>query len=127
MKGIITTAVVLAVALLHTSAQAQETAKIGVYDSRAVAVAFAGSDAFNQWMSGLKTDYERARSDGNQSRVAELEAEFESRQQLMHMQAFSIEPVDNILASIEKPSGAGDQGGSRSGGHCIQVGQGYNG
>ena len=36
--------------------------RIGVYDSRAIAVAFVGSEAFNKWMSGLKAEYERAKA-----------------------------------------------------------------
>lgn len=74
--------------------------RIGVYDSRAVAVAFAGSEAFNVWMSGLKAEHREAKAAGDQKRVAELEAEGAQRQKLMHKQGFSTAPVDNILEHI---------------------------
>ena len=75
--------------------------RIGVYDSRAIAVAFAGSEAFNGWMSELQAEHQRAKVAGDQKRVAELEAEGAERQKLMHEQGFSTAPVDNILEHIK--------------------------
>ena len=43
------------------------TYRIGVYDSRAIAVAFAGSEHFNQWMSGLYAEYKKAKAAGELS------------------------------------------------------------
>jgi uncharacterized secreted protein with C-terminal beta-propeller domain len=76
-------------------------ARIGVYDSRAVAVAFAGTEPFNKAMSSLQAEYENAKVAGNQKRVEELEAETVARQQLLHLQAFSTAPVDDILEQIK--------------------------
>jgi hypothetical protein len=78
-----------------------ETVRIGVYDSRAIAVAWAGTASFNEWMGSLQSEYQNAKAAGDQKRVEELEAEAEARQQLLHMQAFSTAPVDEILAHIE--------------------------
>ena len=78
-----------------------EMARIGVYDSRAIAVAFAGSEAFTRWMAGLKADHENAKARGDEKRVAEIEAEGAERQKLAHKQAFSTAPVDEILEQIE--------------------------
>ena len=75
--------------------------RIGVYDSRAIAVAFAGSEIFNKWMSALREEHKKAKAAGDQERVAELEAEGAERQKLMHKQGFSTAPVDNILEQIE--------------------------
>jgi hypothetical protein len=91
---------------LHQASLAQETgattkARVGVYDSRAVAVAFAGSAAFNRWMGGLKAEHEKAKASGDQKRVAELEAEGAARQRLLHMQGFSTAQVTNILDQIK--------------------------
>jgi hypothetical protein len=85
---------------------AQETGstaktRVGIYDSRAVAVAFAGSAAFNRWLSNLKAEHEKAKASGDQKRVAELEAEGAARQRLLHMQGFSTAPVTNILDQIK--------------------------
>ena len=59
--------------------RAKTKERIGVYDSRAIAVAFAGSKIFNKWMFEQK---------------AEL-------QKLMHNQGFSTAPMDNILEQIK--------------------------
>ena len=85
---------------------AQETgarakARVGIYDSRAVAVAFAGSAAFNRWLGDLKAEHEKSKSSGDQKRVAELEAEGAASQRLLHMQGFSTAPVTNILDQIK--------------------------
>ena len=75
--------------------------RIGVYDSRAVAIAFAGTGFINQKMSAFQKEYQAAKAAGDQKRVAELEAEAEAQQRLLHMQAFSTAPVDDILATIQ--------------------------
>lgn len=75
--------------------------RIGVYDSRAVAVAFAGSAPFAKWMSALRTEHDKANAAGDDKRVAELKAEAASRQKLMHMQGFSTAPVDDVLEHIK--------------------------
>jgi hypothetical protein len=78
-----------------------EPVRIGVYDSRAIAVGWANTAPFNAWWGSLQSEYNRAKAAGDQKRVEELEAEAEARQRLMHMQAFSTAPVDSILAYIE--------------------------
>ncbi len=85
---------------------AQETGsttkvRVGIYDSRSVAVAFAGSPSFNKWLGDLKAEHEKAKASGDQKRVAELEAEGAARQRLLHMQGFSTAPVTNILDKIK--------------------------
>ena len=75
--------------------------RIGTYDSRSVAVAFAGSKAFGKWMADLKGEHAKAKAAGDQKRVTELEAEGAARQRLMHKQGFSTAPVTNILEQIK--------------------------
>jgi hypothetical protein len=75
--------------------------RVGTYDSRSVAVAFAGSEAFNKWMGDLKAEKDKAKAAGDQKRIAELNAEAAARQKLMHKQGFSTTPVDNILDQIK--------------------------
>jgi hypothetical protein len=76
--------------------------RIGVYDSRSIVVAWAGTQSFNQWMGSLQAELQEAKDAGDQKKVEELEVEAEARQQLMHMQAFSTAPVDDILAYIKE-------------------------
>jgi len=75
--------------------------RVGTYDSRAIAVAFVGSEAFSKWMGDLKAGNDKAKAAGDQKRIAELEAEAAARQKLMHKQGFSTAPVDNILDQIK--------------------------
>ena len=83
------------------SPRAETKERIGVYDSRSIAVASAGSEVFNKWMSALREEHEKAKAAEDQKRVAEIEAEGAARQKLMHKQGFSTAPVDNILEQIK--------------------------
>jgi hypothetical protein len=75
--------------------------RIGTYDSRSVAIAFAGSAVFNEWMGDLKARHDKAKASGDQKRVAELAAEGAARQRVMHTQGFSTAPVTDILDRIK--------------------------
>ena len=89
----------------HTEESGTKTSdvkiRVGTYDSRAIAVAFVGSEAFNKWMVNLKAESEKTKADGNQKKVADLEAQAAEQQKLLHKQAFSTAPVDNILEHIK--------------------------
>jgi len=83
-------------------ASSEPVPTVGVYDSRSVAVAFAGSPVFREWMKPLMTDHEAARESGDKALLAELEKEGQARQDQLHLQGFGTDPVDNILAMIEE-------------------------
>jgi len=97
--------------LCAASALAQEPAnssgakvRVGVYDSRAIAVAFGDSETW-QASTGkqlaMRAEYNAAKAAGNQKRVAELEAQGKAQQTLVHKQGFSTAPVDDILKNIQ--------------------------
>ncbi len=75
--------------------------RIGVYDSRAVAVAFAGSAAHKRSMQPLYEEHRKATAAGDKKRVKQLEAKGQARQKKAHEQAFSTAPVDDILDHIK--------------------------
>ena len=75
-------------------------ARIGTYDSRAIAVASVGSKVFKQYMADLQSRHEKAKAAGDSKLIAKLEAEGASQQKLLHKQGFSTAPVDNILEHI---------------------------
>jgi len=77
------------------------TEKIGVYDSRAVAIAWVGTEAFNQSMDALRKESEKAKATGDRERAAALEKEGAAMQQRLHTQGFSTAPVDDILAHFQ--------------------------
>jgi hypothetical protein len=76
--------------------------RIGVYDSRSVAIAWAGSPSFKEWDRSFRAEYEKAKTEGDQAKIAELEKDAETRQRRMHMQGFSTAPVDSILDGIKE-------------------------
>ena len=78
-----------------------EPVRIGVYDSRAIAVGWANTASFNAWWGALQSEYNQAKAAGDQKKIEELEAEAEARQRLQHMQAFSTAPIDDILVYIK--------------------------
>lgn len=49
----------------------------------------------------LKEEHDKAKSEGNELRMKELEAEAQEIQELIHKQVFSGAPIDDILALIK--------------------------
>jgi hypothetical protein len=74
---------------------------VGIFDSRAVAIAYMRSARFNAAMNVLKRDYEKAKADGDEERLSELEAKGLAIQQLGHQQVFGNAPIPNVLEAIE--------------------------
>src|SRR6185436_2337960 len=89
-------------ALSSTFAQDKPAARerIGVYDSRSIAVAFAGSSAHQRELQLLSAERDQAKAAGDSAKVAKLEAEGKARQQKIHQQGFSTAPVDELLLCI---------------------------
>ena len=73
--------------------------RIGVYDSRAVAV--GSRDTFlKQQVDDLLEQRKKAEAAGDKGKVETLNARGQNLQKLRHLQAFSNGPVDDIMASI---------------------------
>lgn len=100
---------VLAGLAVHTAAGAENAKEqtsatkilVGTFDSRAIAVAYARSENFMQYIKGLKTELEKAKTEGNEKRVKELETLGPALQETLHKQGFSTWPVDDILKQIK--------------------------
>lgn len=75
-----------------------EGLRLGVFDSRAVAIAHTNSPAFQEHMADLQRQLAEARAAGDSERAAELEALGPAIQQKLHQQGFSTAPVDDLLA-----------------------------
>jgi hypothetical protein len=73
---------------------------LGTFDSRAVAVAYVRSDAFEERMRGLQAELAEAQEAGDEARVAELEVMGPALQAEIHRQGFGAAPVDDIVALI---------------------------
>jgi hypothetical protein len=102
-KTLISTALLTISAALAASAQttnATPAERIGIYDSRAITVAFVGSSLHNTELRQLEAEMTKAKQTGDTATVARLKAEGKARQVTAHKQAFSTAPVDDILTHI---------------------------
>ena len=97
-------ATVLGVALdtltSSTRAQSNVTERVGIYDSRAVAVAYAGSSFQKAKMNDLVSEQKKAKAAGDKKAIARIEAEGRAWQAQLHKQGFSTAPVDDLLAHV---------------------------
>lgn len=89
-------------AALTSTARAQSHAaeRIGIYDSRAVAVAYAGSTSQQAKMNDLVRQQKKAKAAGDKKEVTRLEAEGRAWQAALHRQGFGTAPVDDLLTNI---------------------------
>jgi hypothetical protein len=74
---------------------------LGIFDSRAVAVAYAHSQRFESPSAALHREYEEAQAAGDEAAMAALESRGQALQEQLHRQGFSTAPVDDLLALIE--------------------------
>ncbi|MCA8963814.1 MAG: hypothetical protein H6838_18850 [Planctomycetes bacterium] len=74
--------------------------RIGTYDGRAVAIAYANSDLFRQWLDGVRKEHDAAAAAGDTKRAAEFEAKAVTQQERFHGQAFGGDDIDDILERV---------------------------
>lgn len=79
----------------------QPKTRVGIYDSRAVAIAYCGTEYHERQIAKFKQDYEQAKDAGNTKRTKEIDAEMQRLQKQAHKQAFSTASVDSILEHIK--------------------------
>jgi hypothetical protein len=83
------------------AAQNAKPLRIGVFDSRAIALAYGNSDEFQRIVKCMHADYDAAKAANNDSRAKELETEGQWSQVRLHQQTFSTGPVAGILAKVK--------------------------
>lgn len=105
MKLIIA-ALILAVLPVSGAIFAQEPERIGVYDSRAIAIAWAGTEVFKSELGELRKRHAEADAAGDAELVSRLESQGRAMQEQLHRQGFSTAPVDDILARFREPIAA---------------------
>jgi hypothetical protein len=79
----------------------KEKHRVGTFDSRAIAIAYASSNEFNQSIKKLMEEHKQAKADGNEQKAKELEAQGNAHQQKLHMQGFSTASVSEYLVHIK--------------------------
>jgi hypothetical protein len=88
---------VLAVLIAAFAATAEGGVRVGVYDSRGVAIAYGQCGEFRAKVDQMKAEYAAAKAAGDTARANELGREGPWLQERMHMQGFGNLPVDDIL------------------------------
>ena len=88
-------------ALMAQDSSVRPVERMGVYDSRSVAIAFVGSEVFNQWMAPLYAEMRRAKELGDRTAVQAVDSEAWARQDRLHLQGFSTTSVDDILLMVK--------------------------
>lgn len=86
--------------VVDPSTSRQGDVKIGTYDSRAIAIAWAAS-SHNPVAEKMK-EYEAAKKANDKAKVVELEAWGPAHQRLLHFQGFGDVPVGELLVPVEK-------------------------
>ena len=89
------------ISTLAISQQENNKVRIGIFDSRCVAVAYGRSADFMKEIDMLKNEVAKAKESGNEELVKELEQQGPTKQVLMHQQVFSNGSINNILATIK--------------------------
>jgi len=72
--------------------------RIGTYDNRAIAIAYAAS-AYNPVKEKMAA-YQKAKDAGNSDEVAKLETWGKDHQRMLHFQGFGHVPVSDLLAPV---------------------------
>ena len=75
--------------------------RIGVYDSRAIAIAYGNSAEFQQSVKSSRADYNKAKEEKNDKRMKEIEARMKLGQRRLHEQGFSTGSVAYIMAKVK--------------------------
>ncbi len=82
-------------------AGAQAPYRIGVFDSRAVAIAWARSEDGAAQLRQLRADYNQAKQAKDEKRIKELDQQAQWTQMRLHQMGFSTGPVGDILAKVK--------------------------
>lgn len=91
---------VLSGATVSAQLQAQKV-RIGVYDSRAVAVAYANSTEWQEVMKATRADYEKAKAAKEEKQMKEIEGRMKLAQLRAHEQGFSTGSVAGVVAKVK--------------------------
>jgi len=79
----------------------ENTLRVGVYDSRAIAVAYGNSTEFRKSLETITANHTQAKAAKDDKRVKEIEAQMKAKQRRQHEQGFSTGSVANIMATIK--------------------------
>jgi hypothetical protein len=93
------------VAVATSLARADEptiTTRLGIYDSRAVGLAYGRSSIVQKEFADLHAKHKQAKDAGDEATVKQLEAQGQARQLRLHLQVFSVAPVPEAIEAVRK-------------------------
>jgi hypothetical protein len=80
---------------------AKAKTRVGVFDSRAVAIAFAASKINQEQYKLLKSQLDQAEAAGDKAKAAEIKAEGKAGQERLHQQGFGTASVKKYLELVK--------------------------
>jgi len=75
--------------------------RVGVYDSRGIAIAYANSEHWNKVLKKKQAVLEQAKKDNDSDKVKELKAWFPAQQAQAHLKAFGTAPVHDCFECVK--------------------------
>jgi hypothetical protein len=75
--------------------------RVGVYDSRAIAIASGPTEWFNKPVREKMKEMEKAKAANDQQKIKELEEWGQQQQQKSHLMAFGTAPVQHLLEPVK--------------------------
>jgi len=100
-KIIFIVVIILLIPFIAYSQKTTEKYRIGTFDSRCIAIAYAKSDFLKNKDSDLRKEAEKAKAEGNETRVNELDKIGQHLQFILEQQVFSTGSVINIIEKIK--------------------------
>ena len=105
LVGILLVVLLASLGLMAQNQQKEKDTKsilrVGVYDSRAVAIAYAGSKQCDDLLKQKMAERDQAQAAGDQATVDKLKAWGKAQQERLHQQGFGTAPVTDLLALIK--------------------------
>ena len=94
------------------AAEKKKLLRVGVYDSRGIAIAYVNSEHFGKIMKEKQAALEQAKKDGDAEKIKEIEAWGPAQQAKAHQQGFGMapvhecfEPIKDKIAEVAKETG----------------------
>lgn len=75
--------------------------RVGVYDSRAIAIAYAHSEHFSTILKQKQAELDQAKKDGDIEKVRQIEAWGPAQQAKAHLQGFGTAPVHTCFEPVK--------------------------
>ena len=75
--------------------------RVGVYDSRGIAIAYANSDHWGKVLKGKQAALEQAKKEGDTDKIKEIEAWGPAQQAQAHLKAFGTAPVHECFECVK--------------------------